>query len=278
MFFTPVVPFMGGEIVFDADVDAWVAEVVSNGGTVSPGRKVLVNTLVVGLKADGIWTKLDRLWLLAAENSQSALTDLKALTLATAVGGPTFTADSGYAGEDELSPAKYILSNYDASIDGVNFTQNSAHLAVWAVTESNPSDGGAAVGTSSGGVSQTNSFLPFVDGNYYFRLNDAAGYGPLGTPPADGLGLFLNNRSGASANEVYRNGTLLESPNQNSTSLCEGDIMLLANNSFFGDVNIAERGFPNILGAASFGGSLNATEAGDYYDLMRAYMTAVGVP
>ena len=80
----------------EAETTAWVAEVVSNGGTVSAGRQTIVNDLIAGLKADGIWAKLDRLWLFAAEDQPSALTDLVGLTLATAVNSPTFTADEGY--------------------------------------------------------------------------------------------------------------------------------------------------------------------------------------
>ena len=80
----------------EAETTAWVAEVVSNGGTVSAGRQTIVNDLIAGLKADGVWIKLDRLWLFAAEDQPSALTDLVGLTLATAVNSPTFTADEGY--------------------------------------------------------------------------------------------------------------------------------------------------------------------------------------
>ena len=84
----------------DAATIAWVNQVVTNGGTVSAGRQTLVDNLIVGLKADGIWTKLERLWLFAAENTISALTDLVGLTLATANNSPTFTADVGYTGVD----------------------------------------------------------------------------------------------------------------------------------------------------------------------------------
>src|SRR5215475_3606794 len=82
----------------DAATTAWVAQVVTNGGSVSSGRQTLVDNFIVGAKADGFWTKLDRLWFHWAENQPQALTDMIALTLATAVNSPTFTVDRGYTG------------------------------------------------------------------------------------------------------------------------------------------------------------------------------------
>jgi hypothetical protein len=74
-------------------VEVWAAAVVAAGGSVSgtltSGRKKLINDLIMGLMADGVWSKLDRLWLFAAENSQSALIDIKGAVSATAVNTPT---------------------------------------------------------------------------------------------------------------------------------------------------------------------------------------------
>ena len=62
---------------------------------VSSTRRTLVDALIRGLKTDGVWSKLDRLWLFAAENATSALVDVKEGRLATAVSSPTFTTDRG---------------------------------------------------------------------------------------------------------------------------------------------------------------------------------------
>ena len=39
---------------FEPETDAWVAEVVSNGGSVSAERQAIVDDLIAGLKADGL--------------------------------------------------------------------------------------------------------------------------------------------------------------------------------------------------------------------------------
>src|SRR5262245_4406995 len=114
----------------DAATTAWVNAVVTNGGTVSAGRQTTVNTLITTLKSAGIWTKLDRLWLWAAENQPSALTDLVGLSLATAVNSPCFTADRGYTGNGSTS---YIDTLFDPTT-GTAFNQNSCHFSVWVRT------------------------------------------------------------------------------------------------------------------------------------------------
>jgi hypothetical protein len=71
-YFTVRGPTPLGVPLDQATID-WIAAVVTAGGTVSTPRGIVVNTFILGLMTDGIWSKLDRLWLLAAENSQSAL-------------------------------------------------------------------------------------------------------------------------------------------------------------------------------------------------------------
>src|SRR5215831_13637080 len=83
---------------FDAATLAWVAAVVGDGGTVSATEKGYVDTLIVGLRADGLFSKLDRLWLLASENTHQAKIDIIALQSFTLTGSPTFAANAGYTG------------------------------------------------------------------------------------------------------------------------------------------------------------------------------------
>jgi hypothetical protein len=84
----------------DPSTDAWINQVVINGGSVSNARATVVDNFIVALKNAGLFTRFDRLYLHAAENQPSALTCLVSLTLATAVNSPSFTVDRGYTGVD----------------------------------------------------------------------------------------------------------------------------------------------------------------------------------
>ena len=184
----------------EAETVAWIADVVSNGGTVSDARAALVDDLIVALKADGVWTKLDRLWLFAAENQPSALTDLVALDLATAVNSPSFTADQGYTGNGSTS---YVNTTYNPTTDAVSYALNSASVSFWGRTNraSNSTE-------QIGAVSGSGAFIDVFEGNtLWFFINTNSFSSVPNTLGSDGF--FTLNRSGsAGANvQVYRNGS-----------------------------------------------------------------------
>lgn len=91
---------MDAAIGIDADLLAYL-------NVVEPqfqARQAQLNALVVGLKADGIWSKLDWLMLHAADGQNAALTNLvkAAKKLSVTGSGGTFTA-AGYAGDGSSS-------------------------------------------------------------------------------------------------------------------------------------------------------------------------------
>jgi hypothetical protein len=258
----------------DAATTAWAVQVVTNGGTVSTGRKTTVNNLIVGLKADGIWTKLDRLYILAAENTQSALTDLKGLVLATANGPPTFVVDRGYTGTDG-SGTVWIDTGFNPALAGGNYTQNSAHLSAWSNSNIATVSGGVITGLDgSTGLPASNVYPQYADGNAYFRINDAAN--SAGTANANSTGHYIANRTGASLSGGYKNGSLFATLNQAS-----GALVNFAGVAICADHNSSPsygQGSGHQITMQSIGGGLSATDASNFYNRLRTYMTAVGVP
>lgn len=256
----------------DPATTAWVNQVITNGGTVSAGRQSTVDTLIKSLKSASVWNILDRLWLLAAENNISARTDLVGLTLATVTGSPTFTTDRGYTGTDTTNPATDYLATGFNPATATNYKQNAAHFSAWSVTNTVSAAGGAEVGndTLTGGLYDT-----FTDGNIYARINDSVGSGSQGAPGTR-IGHWIVNRSGASASAAYQNGSLFSSPNAASAAVLAQNFLILAGNSGAG----AQQGNPNQVAMISMGGDLTSVSSGvtSFYNALRTYMTAVGVP
>jgi hypothetical protein len=254
------------------DAEAWVAAVVANGGSVSAGRQSLVRALIAGLKTDGIFTKLDRLWLLPAENQPSALTDIVANSLATAVNSPTFTTDRGYTGEDNASPTKYISTTFNPSGGGFNYTLNLCHLSVWLTTNTTVSSGGATVGSADSG-NESVLFTPFAGGTIFGRLNVTGG-GGFGTDSSYNH-YYTITRNTSTTVQAYRDGAAFGSPiGGTTTALVNRPMFMLAYNSG-GSVAY---GNSNQVAAVSMGGLLSSTDAANLYTRLRTYMTAVGVP
>lgn len=119
-----------------AETLAWVAAVGSS--NVTTIRKTLVNNLISGLKGDAVWTKLDRLWVFAAENAASAVVDLVGHYSATVVGSPTFTTDRSYSG---FSNANYLNTKYSPSTSSVALTSTSSHCSAWIITDESAAAG-----------------------------------------------------------------------------------------------------------------------------------------
>jgi hypothetical protein len=238
---------------YDAATLAWVAAVVANGGTVSTTRQNLVDALVRGLKGDGIWRKLDRLWLLAGENAPQALTDVVADVLATANASPAFAANLGYTGVD-ASATVSIETGFDPTAAGINYGVNSAHLSVWSNLQLQSSgSGGKVIGhDDSGANNQSTEILPYYsDGNAYFRIIDSPGSG--GFANAISTGLITANRSGAAATQGYIGGALFASPNETAGTFSNRTVLIL-------NAHGAPAGSALQVSAASIGGSLTALD------------------
>jgi hypothetical protein len=258
-------------VALDPATTAWVSAVVASGGTVSGARQTVVNNLIVGLKADGIWTKLDRLWIFAAENTQSALIDLFALAEALPSGiPPTFTADRGYAGNGSNS---FVRTFFRPATHGVAWTLNSAHIAVWDNTDRAEADTVATgVYDSTLGASGTYSDLqPFYASGMRSRINGTTA--PI-LANSTSQGFFIGQRNDSSTIEGFYNGVSVETDVSSATGVIDLPMYICARDddatpAFFSTDQIS---------MTSYGGKFTSTEALAYYNRLRTYMTAVGVP
>jgi hypothetical protein len=239
----------------DSSTTAWINAVVAAGGTVSgtptSGRQKLVNDLIVGLKTDGVWTKLDRLWIFAAENAKSSIIDMVGLASSTPT-GTTLNPNNGYF----CNTTQYVATTFNLLSSGVKYTQNSAHLAIWITT-----DGGTTVNTvvTSAGVGTAHIIAKYTDSTCYTRINDSAG---AGVTIGDCRGFIVGNRSDATVRQTYFNGASLGSVSVASEPPSNGNLAA----------------WDRMFSALCAGGTLNATEQTKYYNRMRTYMTGVGVP
>lgn len=220
--------------------------------------------LICGLVTDGVFTKLDNLYIFATQDSTTSLLNLISTSFnATVNGTPTFTADRGYVGSLTNN-----IQSYNASTAGGLYTQNSAHIMVW----SNPvADGDSFEQVSSGSTATTginqHIFSKFVDGKAYFRINKS---GAAGVAVTNGHGFYLGNRSASNAWQGYKDTSQIITGADVSTTLGNAAFIFPGNNGASGSVNQ--------ISAGGFGGSLSSTDAGNYNSRMRTFMTTVGVP
>lgn len=245
----------------DADTTAWESAVIANGGTVSSGRKTIVNNVITSLKSASLWTPTDRLYLPAAENTASALTCLKSLSLATG-SGLTHTVDQGYVANN--NPLDLKFNPTTAGSPG--FVQNSASIFAWSYASG--TDGGGLMGyqTTSDTV---RIFTEYVDHLCYWAINEAS---PGQSMPNSGgaAGLYMVSRTGVNQSDLYINGTGVDTSSAVSTAPLNELIMGFQDD---GLTNTAQK-----CSAFGIAAGFNSTQAAAYYSILRTYMTAVGVP
>jgi uncharacterized protein YmfQ (DUF2313 family) len=256
----------------DASTQAWMSAVLARGGTVSPARQTIVDLLIKGLKADGIWPVFDRLWLSAAENGNQipGLTDLVTGARATNVNNCNFVPDRGYTSDGHSS---YIDCNFNAATaPGRKYLRNSAHVAVWSRLPSltNPWVFGTRTGVGSTQIALS-YIAPGTIGNptTYFAINDVnAALGNFAIADQSGIGLYAMNRSSNTLSQAFRNGRQVQFSSNPSTPPESSTFTFCQAN---GNYSL------NQISMCSFGANMTIDQHMQFYNRILAYMQAVGV-
>jgi hypothetical protein len=216
--------------------------------------KKAYNDCIVSLKAQSLWTKLDALYLMDVHDAQAARLNVKSPGTydLTATNSPTFTAKSGYAGNGSSA---YLDTNCNPFSAGGNYSTNSASAFVWSTKAAQ--DGGGAMGRTS---TPTGRIYPrFTDDSVRSNVGAAV----IGTV-ATGAGLTHGNASGASAQQIYKDGAS-NATGATASSLPTGNLVLLREQAAF---------FSGTLAMAGFGGSLSGTDAANLFSILSTFKTA----
>lgn len=220
-----------------------------------------VHRAVRALKAAGVWSQLDALYVLAAHDSQAACLNWVApgtFTLSPQ-SSPAFAADRGYTGNGSSA---YLDCQFNRQTAGLKFTQNSASMGAWVRSSGANDNGDCGVSTASGNPCRILS-RPVGD-SMHARLNDTTN---LSFTVATAAGFTAGNRSAAGARQLYKNGAAVGSDTTASGALNGDNFRILGAGAGFTDHQVA---------AAVFGGSLTAAQHAALYAALLAYMQAAG--
>lgn len=240
-----------------AATTAFLARTAGLDATHINAYKALIN----GLVADGVWASLDLLNIFATQDATTALLNLVSTSFSPAVpsGTPTFTADRGYTGN---GAAASINASYNPSTAGGNYTQNSAHYSSWVVTSGN--------GVWELGTSDKTALIASFGGNIQMRINDVAASGAIAAS-SGGTGHYIASRTSSTVRTGYVNGSSIGSAGSATSAAPD-------NANFFSLFVNGQGGTSDQVAATSIGGALTGTDATNFYNRLRTYMTAVGVP
>ncbi len=224
-------------------------------------REILIRALVTSLIADGVWARLDCLYVTAAAASQPArLNWISPNYDLTAVNTPTFTVDRGYTGDGASS---YLTSSYAPFSGGTKYVQDSACMGVWIGTEQTGSTLRDIAISARGNLNSRNSTV--MAGS----INTSTA--PTVTLPANtSIGFSGWSRESSVLTRFYKTGIQRGADNATaSIALVSGTAVMLAATAASGFTTRRTQ-------AGYFGASLTATQELAFYNAMQTYMTAIG--
>jgi hypothetical protein len=251
---------IGSQGVSDIDPDAQAffdRVTAAGGGTLSGTEQTAVNTLVLQMKLDGIWSAMKAIYPMVGASAAACAQNLKSSSFTgTFSSGWTF-ASSG------LTPngtSAFMNTNLEQS---TNLTATSLHLSYYV-------NGGTFTANTAmaGFTSSTNSLL-FVNAASLrtFCTNDSDFTGPSNI----NNGFYLGSRVSSILRKGYFNGTSVV-----SSSAANTPVVNL--NYFLGALNNGGSGFlhGNFKTAfSSIGTGLDDTQASNFYTAVQAFQTTL---
>lgn len=224
-----------------------------------------IDDFYVGLKADGIYTKLDEFWILGNQHEQCGLLGGKLLKNCTNVNAAAFVADRGFTG----AATKYLNTNFVPSVDGVNFTQNDASFGIYCRTEGAEARGSGI--NAGANINRTYVYPRYTGDIAYFSINQPAA-GEFSYATTTSLGLWVVRRTASNAVQAYRNGSQVAT----STGASDGRaayairILTIPTDDTPGLIDTRQHSF------AFIGASLSATEQANLFTRIETLGDALG--
>jgi SPP1 family predicted phage head-tail adaptor len=203
---------------FDADAQAFFDRVTTAGGTLSSTEKTAVNTLVIALKADGIWDKMKAIYPMVGASAAACAQNLKSSSFTG-----TFTASWTFAstGIKGNGTSSYFNTNFNvntnASLDGFSF---GGYLRLNLTTPVQV-DGIGVV--PPGNFAQHN----FIDASMFSgAIGNIISYA---RDPSQRM--FIHRRTSATISESYRNGISLGTSSSTAPTLPSENFYIGARNN-----------------------------------------------
>ena len=246
---------------FDADAQAFFDRVTTAGGTLSATEKTAVNTLVVGMKADGIWTKMKAIYPMVGASAAACAQNLKSGSFTGLFGsGGIFTSNGFNPSTSSFMDTQLIPIN-DLQLNSVHVSQYYKLYNI-IIAPGFGSDNGSF-------ANAIHAFWNYTDVGLIARINTSGGYISGGF--AFTKGLAIASRTASNLTKYYnRNNSPFSNANI-SFGLSNFPIYLCAlnQNGVKGGTN------SNILSFTSIGDGITDTDALNLNTRVESFQTTL---
>lgn len=244
---------------YNANCQSWLNNLPS---TPPAWYTAIINQFFQDLSNAGIISLLDRLWIFASPSIGVSVVSLINPT-STAVSNASSAVFTPYIGYTGNGTNAYLNSNFTPSVNGVNYTLNSASFGAYGRIAESAVNFSAYMGCSSG--SNYNIIWPRTASNQFEVYINGGGSSAVATN-ANTQGLFSAYRTASNVMGGYKNGTLLSTSSVVSTSLVTAPFRILAGTGGYYSTNQITMAF---IGS----GSINQA---NLYTCVQTLMTRIG--
>jgi len=245
----------------DADAQAFFNRVTTAGGSLSLTERNAVNTLVLDLKANSLWTPMKAIYPMVGASAAACAQNLKSSSFTgsfTSTGvtyssnGITLNGSSGYMNST-------IVPN-------TNLQQDSVHLSAYI---RNNSASGGAMGCADNSLVNGLYLNPrYINSVQYSRSNSNGGGGQANL---NSVGFWLSSRVSSTTFKIFQSNTTFATENITTSGRS-------ANPIFVGAVQLANFGIEysdRNIALASIGDGLTDTQASNFYTAVQAFQTTL---
>ena len=229
------------------------------------GNGANIAALIDGLVSDGVWAKLDCLYVLAQQNATDALLNLVGTSYTLGNTAQAQQQPANFVAYQGLSvfPSGGLDTGFDPNATGIKYILYDASIGAWAY---NATDGGGLMG-GDGYAGGTTIYANFNMGG---TLRANVNTGPFDITPPASIGFISGDRSGSATCYSYLNGVAVGS--------APGGGTVPATHLYIGGSGTGGWQTAKTISAAHIGASLGAAGQLALYNRLRTYMTAIGVP
>lgn len=253
--------------VSGASLDPDAQAFITAAGITDPIQQSAIDTLVVGLKAESLWTMCNAIYPIVGGSASSHKFNLKDPQDTDGAFRLTFSgtvthASTGMTGNGTTGYANTFLT------PSSTLSLNDTHVSIYSRT--NSAVFSCDVGVLTGG----SNYLQVIDSqsaNSLAIINTSAVSYPTATGVTDSRGFWHANRTAADAQALYINGAVNGTSSGASTSLPTLPLFLMARNNTGADIHSAKE-----VAFASIGQGMTGGQAATFYTLIDAFQTTLG--
>jgi hypothetical protein len=244
---------------YDTDAEAFFTRVSSAGGSLTTTEQQAVNSLVIQMKANSLWTPMKAIYPMVGASAAACAQNLKSSSFTG-----TFTSGWTFASTG-VTPngAAYM----DTGLNMLNnLTQNNSHVSTYSRT--NIANAGSMMGVHDGSFGNSIMLYPNISGNAYVNMFSSGGTNLVGV--IDTLGLRTVSRIVSTEMNFYNRAT--------KTALTVTSVTGLNRNLFVGANNVAGAGanYDTRQNAwTSIGDGLSDTQVTNLNTAVQAFQTTL---